>query len=161
MVDDEELAIVSVGGVDEWSSYSAYARVFFNTGPGHFGIRFYGTDTDYYTAQLDIDLNRLRLIKYVAGAPTVLVTFDFGTIPSTLSTVEWYGLRVTAIPEGSDLRIVVNVDGDERISYLDTSSPHTAGGIALKQRDGTLTDVDEVEAFALPIESDEVGINPT
>ena len=74
---------------------------------------------------------------------------------------EWYGLRVTAIPEGSDLRIKVSMDGQERIDYLDTASPHAAGTVAVKQRNATLTHVDEVEVFALPIDNEEVGINPT
>jgi hypothetical protein len=155
-----ETACVSVGGSEAWTQYNAYVRCFlFGTGKAH--LHFHRVDDqNYYSIIINVANNWLRLRKFVGGAPTTLDTFDFSSIAETLTTDEWFGLRVTTIFEGSDLRIRCYLGNNERINYLDTSSPHAAGTVAIQQEASKNVHVDEVEVFGLPVDSEEVNINP-
>jgi hypothetical protein len=151
---------VSVEGSDAWAEYVAYTRAHLVSGP-EVGLRFHQVDVDnWYSARLDTSDNRLRLVKTVGGTPTALATFWFGSVLETITTGEWFGIRAVTTFEGSDLRIKLYVDGQERINYLDTSSPHAAGTVGIEQPSASVVHVDEVEVFGLPVDSEEVGINP-
>lgn len=148
-----EDAVISVSGADNWMNYVVTTRV-----RGECFYHFYRTaSTDFYYVHLDITNNALRVGVTLAGTPTVLSSIDmYTTFGVYLDPDLFYSLRVEATPEGSATRIKVYFDANQAFSLSD--STHVQGSVGLLSGSGLL-EVDEVELFFNPLETDEIDIN--
>lgn len=153
-----ELALIDGDTPAAWANYVIYARLRggdAGTAGRGVGVMFYGADANNgYRAYLDIAAATLYLDKLVGGAPTTLGTYVFGAI---LTVEQWFGLRVHVEAEASTNRIKVYVDAEERINVTD--SAHSSGTAGVFHANGTTIEVDEVEVFLTPLETDTVDIN--
>ncbi len=147
---------VNVEGSDTWSEYVAFWRAKVSGG-GVFAINFYVVDAlNFYQVGVSVPGNTITLLKVVAGTQTPLVTFDF-SLQGTLLVDRFYGIRIHIATEGITNRIKVYVDGELIINTTD--SAHSQGSIGFMNFVGSALEVDEVEMFLTPLETDEVGLN--
>lgn len=156
----EERAVVSVTGANDWSDYVAYARLQSNGASAGEGsmLLFYFTDSsNYYLALVDVPGNLVKLRKVVGGTPSDVVSFDMDSIGATLTTTEWYGLRVEVITEGSTNRIRVYLDGDRVIDTTDAA--HSKGTLGVGHTANCTLVCSEVEALKTPIVTETIDIN--
>ena len=158
----EEIARVNVGGSSDWEELAVYTRIqplLADTIGEEVGLTFYATDSlNYYRATIDIADNKLKLTKVVAGVATLITSFDFSTILTTLTLDEgFFGLRVVVVKDGGTNRIKVYLDGDERIDTTD--STFTKGSVGLYHSSGATLLADEVEMFLVPLDTDIIDIN--
>ena len=157
----EERAVVGVNDAIDWDKYVAYARLQSNgasTGEGSM-LLFYFTDNDnYYLALIDVPGNLVKLRKVVGGTPSDVASFDMGTIGATLTTTEWYGLRVEILTEGATNRIRVYLDGDQVVDTTDVA--HSKGTMGIGHTANCTLVCSEVEAFRVPMVTETIDINP-
>lgn len=148
-----EDAVISLDGADSWMNYVVTARV-----KGECFFHFYRTaSTDFYYAHLDIANNALRVGVTLAGTPTILSSIDmYTTFGVYLDADLFYALRVEVIPETTQTRIKVYFDACQAFSLTD--STHVQGSVGFLSGSGTL-EIDEVELFFNPLETDEIDIN--
>jgi len=153
-----ELALIDGTTPAAWANYVVYARIRggdATTAGRGVGLAFYATDaSNAYRAYFDIAAATLTLDKLVGGAPTTIATYTFGAI---LTVNQWFGLRIHVEAESSTNRIKVYVDGEERINVTDAA--HTSGTVGLFHLANTTIEVDEVEVFETPLETETVDIN--
>lgn len=87
------------------------------------------TDADGYAMLIympSTTVIRLRLVRFVAGNPFTLGTFDIpNTSSALLYTVQVFGLRV--FDEGVNTRVIATLNGTEFVSVLDTSGSQIKG----------------------------------
>lgn len=125
-----------------------------------FELRFHYVDSNnYYALEVLPSSNAsgplVRVIKVVSGTPSTLSS----AVPGfPIYDEVWYYYRVSIVDVGSNKEIKVYVDAVEQINVTDSSSPIGAGNVGLEVTNGEI-EVDEVEVFELPAESDFVDIN--
>lgn len=150
-----EDAFVGLTGATDWTNYVATFKV---RGSGQFGVDVYRTDaSNLYRVELDITNQRVRLYSRAAGVETTLATASFASTETHLDADVYYGVRVMVTPELGTNRIVVYLDNNEIISV--TNAAHGAGAIGVFHRAGGYVEVDEAEAFELPLDTTDIGIN--
>jgi len=153
-----ELALIDGTTAAAWANYVVYARLRggdASTSGRGVGVTCYTTDVNNtYRVYLDIAAGTVTLDKLVGGAPTVLGTYTFAAV---LTAEQWFGVRIHIEAEGSTNRIRVYVDGEERINVTDATL--TSGTAGVFHMANTTIEVDEVEAFLTPLETDTVDIN--
>jgi len=69
----------------------------------------------------------------------------------------FYAIRVEVVPEGASTRIRVFIDASPRINYLD--SDHAQGTIGVGHYSNSHIEVDGIEMFLNPMQSDFIDIN--
>lgn len=156
----EEIAFSTAPGADDWANYIATFRVKgTTTSPGDsFGALFlYQDEENFYFAELDVQGNELVLGKVESGVESTLATYDFSTEFQTLHDGVWYVIRVHAFEEGVSTRILVHVDGDQKINVADAT--FTRGGVAIRHTAGAKLWLDIVEIMGLPVDRELVDIN--
>lgn len=150
-----EETYVSLPGSDSWSNYTvtwrirgtSYRCLFYRTGNG-----------DFYEAIVRPN-GIVSLQKAVAGAVSVLDTFDLTTLPTLPLSDVYNAIRVEALPEAGQTRIKVYFEALQIMSHLDPS--HSQGAIGIGHADfaNDFVALDEVELFFNPLESDTISIN--
>lgn len=155
-----ERAVVAVEGSEEWAELVMFSHISAElTTPGaKVGLVFYYTDeSNYYSATLDIDADRLKVDKVVSGAPSNIADVDLAPIFGDLQESIPYMLRVEVVRDGSDNLIRVYLDGTSVVETGDTSLGE--GTIGLIHDSGATLEAGEVEMFLLPMTMDTVEIN--
>lgn len=151
---ENEIA-TDVEGADLWAEYVAFWRA--RTSDGVIRTLFYVVDVDnWYEIRVDPTLNSLTLLRKVATVETTLATLDFG-LQGILVFDKFYGIRVHTAREGATNRIKVYLDGD--LVFNETDASHSQGSVGFANFTGETVEVDEVELFQVPLESDEIGLN--
>lgn len=153
------LVATDVEGSDTWSEYVAFWRIRLSSaGAGLvFAVNFYVIDSlNFYQLIVSVSGNTIKLFKVVAGVQTSIVSFDF-SLQGTLVLDKFYGIRIQIAKEGATNRIKVYVDTELIIDTTD--SAHAQGSVGFENFADDEVEVDEVEMFLTPLESDEVGIN--
>lgn len=140
-----------------WSEYVAYWRMRATTGTGVIGAIFYASDLDNdYRVLIDFVGQTIILRRQLANVFSTVATF----VPTSVLTIgEFFGIRAHVAIDGATNRIKVYLDGDEIIDTTDSS--HSAGSVGFGHTSGIDIEVDEVEIFEVPLESDFVDINAT
>lgn len=158
---NREIAVVTTD--EDYSNYVVYSRIRGSslTFNGMFGVVFYcdGTEDNFYAASINTNLNLIQIHKVVNGAKYVITSFDY-SIYGTLTDDEWYGLRIQISPEtiGSSInRIKVYLDSNEILNFTD--STFSNGTFGFWHETTATIEVDEVEMFTLPLNSDTVDVN--
>lgn len=138
-----------------WAEYVAYWRMRATTGTGSIEAIFYASDLNNdYRVVIDFIAQTVTLRRQVANVFTTIATF----VPTSVLTVgEFFGIRVHVAIDGATNRIKVYLDGDEIINTTDSS--HSAGSVGFGHTSGIDLEVDEVEVFEVPLQSDLVDIN--
>lgn len=158
----EKAHVITTDSTD-WEDYVGYWRVR-GTGDAateRFGVMFYWQDDDnYYQVLLEPSTDSLLLVERKSAAEATLVTVDlFATAAIQVYEDVFYGLRIhaEAVPTGT--RVRVYLDGEERIDFIDTTSPLTRGSIGVIHLVGSTLDLNETELFQLPLASNLIDIN--
>ena len=152
----EEMTIVSVSDASAFSQYLVSVRL---RGSGVYRVRFYqsGPD-DWYMAEVEpaAATNQIRLVKSVAGVETTVLS---ETVVDFLNLVEsvYYMLRVEVTDAGATNQIGFYLDADLVLSTTDAD--HSNGSIGLGHAAGGTIEVDEVELFLLPAQTDFIDIS--
>lgn len=151
---NQEDAVASVPGADDWLNYTWTSRV-----RGNGDVQAYRTaSTDYYFVTFDVTGNAMELGYYLAGVPTVLATVNMEVaFGSFLSADLYYAIRVEVMPEAGQTRIRVFWEANPVFSVLDPT--HAQGSIGFASLAGEAFDVSDVEVFFNPLEADIIDIN--
>ncbi len=153
------LVAADVEGSDTWSGYVAFWRIrLSSSGTGlAFAVNFYVVDSlNFYQVGVSVSANTVSLLKVVAGVQTPIVVFDF-SLQGTLVLDKFYGIRVDVEKEGATNRIQVFIDGELIIDTTDSALAQ--GSVGFQNFADDAVEVNEVEMFLTPLETDEVGIN--
>jgi len=125
-----------------------------------FQIRFHYIDSNnYYALEVWPSSHSsgpmFWLYKVSSGAPVPL-TAAASSVP--IYDEVWYYFRISIVDVGSNKEIKIYMDAVEVMNATDSSSPFQDGNIGLQSVNGEI-EVDEVELFELPAESDYIDIN--
>jgi hypothetical protein len=158
----QHAVVTGIDGADDWSDYvvAQRQRTIPGVGSGWAGFMFYRVDADnWYWVGLKSDVGTygaVRVGKSVAGVVTSFGTYLFTAGEQIFDDV-FYMLRVDVVPEGGGNRIRVYVDGDLKINTTDAA--HSKGTLAVFHNAGVGVEVDEIEMWLNPLETETVGIN--
>ncbi len=146
---------------EAWVDYVVSARLRGTsvTSSDTFGLIFYraATGTHYYYLAVETNTPALLLYKAVAGTPTLIQSVDLFALNITLLPNIFYAYRVAIVAEGASNRIQVFFDGAELMSELDNAL--VAGSVGFFHDADAAIEIDEVEVFALPADTDTLEIN--
>jgi hypothetical protein len=143
-----------------WNNYNAYARVKSDDASGAEGVQFWFNTpiTDFSNGlyvNFKVAQSILELYKYSFGIATLHASIDLTTLGIHTFTGVWYGLRVMVAPEvGGNKFIKVYFDGEEVISTVVLNV--NAGRLGFGHDVGCTLEVDEVEMFQFPLDTDQV-----
>jgi hypothetical protein len=147
-----ESAFANLESSQDWANYVVTARLM---GDGVFQAYRTGSG-DYYYAQLDVDFNQILVGVVVAGVPTVLATVNMALYSVMLHDDVHYSLRLELSPEAGQTRFNVYFESALISSVL--NPVHSQGSRGFSGVGGL--EVDEVELFFNPLETDTIDINP-
>lgn len=155
---DSAEAFVSAEGSDSWNNYTVTWRirgaapvcVFYRTGNG-----------DMYYVTVSVSSNELVLRKLVAGVPSLLAANVnmFATFGVILDADIYQAIRAEAVPEAGQTRIRVFWESELAFDVLDASHAQGSIGTGRAVGGGTSMELDEVELFFNPLETDTIDIN--
>jgi len=153
----KQSVISNASGSEDWSNYVVSLRIKgFGGGPGEaFGIMtYFDEDTDSgYFAGLCIADNYLYVWKIVSGVKTLIGSLNFSTIGITIIDDIWYSLRIQVSPELATNRLVVFLNGEQRLSLND--STYMIGKVGIRKDSGmTKMLIDTIEVLGLPVDSE-------
>lgn len=158
---NETSVYVSVDEADVWDQYVATWRV---KGNDEFELLFYrSTEDDQYfvrvtTADFGGDNGTIELYSNVAGTPSLIQSVSLGTGFDFENDV-YHTIRIEVSRDGTENEIRVLLDAVLLMSEVD--SDHSSGTIGVRNHVTApkQVDVDEVEVFFLPAETDFIDIN--
>lgn len=154
---------VSVTDAEVWDQYVASWRV---KGTDEFELLFYrSTEDDQYFIRVTTvgfagsgDYGKVELYTNVGGTPTQLQSV---TLPEGFDLVAdvYHTFRVEVSRSGTQNEIRVFLDAEQIMSEVD--SDHSSGTIGVRNHvtAANKVDVDEVELFFIPAETDYIDIN--
>lgn len=154
-----EVAVAAISGASSWGDAMSSARI--RTDPtvssAKVGICFHWANVlNFRLFYLDVTNNQSGLLCVQSGVPVVLALEDMEDHGIILRENTHYMLRtVTTEVSGDDIQCYV--DGNKIIEVNDPVS--MTGSSGLWHDSGTVLEATEFEVAALPIESEEVGIN--
>jgi len=144
-----------------WKDYVCYWRIRGTSSPGlapshNFGVIFYGDITagDAYILAVNPSENQITLGVASGGFFTTVIQ----TVSQVLYDDVWYGVRIQITTEGATNRIKVYLDNDEVINATDATYMD-GGTIGVYHQDQATVELDEIEMFQLPLETDLIDIN--
>lgn len=152
-----ERAHVIVDGFTLWTNYVAYWRLR-GSGDGYGAVFLYSDDDNTYRFEFFNDAGTLvlRLEKVIGGVASELARYDAVTFYDDV----FYGLRVQVYDNGAgDTLIRCYWEGEEVITYTDSTSPFNVGTIGVHHLDNSTVDLSEVEMYELPLDHDLIDIN--
>ena len=156
---DEFSVATSVDSV-EWDEYVVSWKV---RGETSFDLVFYYTsDEDHYFCRVlmetaGVGFGRFELYKVVATVETLIASANMDVNHWLVDNV-YYIIRAEIVREGATNRIRLYLD--ENLVLATTDDAHASGSAGLKRAGGQgPVDLEEIELFSLPAETDFVDIN--
>lgn len=121
---------------------------------GFVGITFCsdGTDQNYYTFGIDPYINGI-LWSRIQNGNTLNAKFAYYTPWGQLYDDVWYNLRVDF--QTPDIKLYI----DDDLVMTATDAAFTEGTIGFYHQANCAIEIDEVEMFLLPLETEDIGIN--
>lgn len=143
-------------GGPQWTKQVIYARIraVSRTSTGFVGITFCsdGTDQNHYSFSIDPYINGLIYVKTQSGVVTGFNFIQYTSWGQLYDDI-WYGVRV----DFQSPTIKIYVDNDLVMTVTD--STFTEGTIGIYHQVNCAIEVDEIEMFLLPSETEDIGIN--
>lgn len=156
---EETFAIVP--GSSIWKEYvfSSRLRGKSDLSGSRFALLFYYADSDnHYRIVIDTVDQTLKIQRVLLSVVTDLATVDLGAIAFNILPDVYYTVRATVVDEPPGHRIQVTIDGAE-IASLVTSKDLIQGTIGYRHDANARVEIDEVELFQLPVDSDTLEVN--
>jgi phage tail-like protein len=153
-----EDAFVNVELASDWTSYVARWRV---RGSDAFVLHFYRTGPgDMYLVRVDIVANTVALTKLLGGIETTLVTASIASYGEVLYDDVYYTITVEVAPSLIELQNAIRVQLDGQV-IIETESDgtHAQGTLGVAHDVAGTVEVDSLEMFFLPGQTDFVDIN--